>query len=52
MPGRTRFFKIEVEVADPDINSTREDSNALCPVAAHRLVRKCQLDLICVALLN
>lgn len=37
IPGSTRFFRIEVDVADPEMTKMREFSSALWPVAAHRL---------------
>ena len=37
MPGRTRFFSVEVAVAVPPITSRRADSSAAWPVAAQSL---------------
>jgi hypothetical protein len=37
-PGRTKFFKIEVEVAEPEMTRMRAFSSAACPVAAQRLI--------------
>lgn len=40
MPGNTRFFRADVDVAVPDITRMRDDSRAFCPDAAHRLKSK------------
>lgn len=37
IPGRTRFLRIEVDVADPEMTRTRAFSRAVWPVAAQRL---------------
>lgn len=38
MPGRTRFFSIDVDVADAEMTKILECSRALWPEAAHRLM--------------
>lgn len=37
IPGRTRFFRIEVDVADAETTRMRADSKAFWPAAAHKL---------------
>ena len=37
MPGRTRFLRMEVAVAEAERTRMREDSSAAWPVAAHNL---------------
>jgi len=47
IPGRTRFLSVEVDVAVAPITSSRADSSAACPVAAHSLwgfgIQACQI---------
>ena len=47
MPGNTRFFKMEAEVALPDITRMRDDSSALWPDAAQSLVYLFQSRVLC-----
>lgn len=44
IPGRTRFFRIEVDVARPEMTSTRADSRAVWPLVAQRLERTAKGD--------
>lgn len=37
IPGRTRFFRIEVDVAEAEMTRTFDDSKAAWPEAAHSL---------------
>ena len=41
IPGRTRFFRMEVDVAEPERIRIRDDSSADWPDAAHRLEFLC-----------
>ena len=38
IPGKTRFLSVDVDVAVAPITSSRADSSAACPVAAHSLL--------------